>query len=152
MEEIIDAVNFEIQNSGYADKLAAGVVITGGGAMLKHLPQLMKFKTAMDVRIGLPNEHLAGSAKNEINQPMYATSVGLIMRGFEYLETYKKTFNAGNSEEYVKPKSIPVEQNEEEEEETFAPPVQLEEKISLTDKIKTMLSKMFEVEDQPINK
>jgi cell division protein FtsA len=72
MEEIIDAVNFEIQNSGYADKLAAGVVITGGGAMLKHLPQLMKFKTAMDVRIGQPNEHLAGSAKNEISQPMYA--------------------------------------------------------------------------------
>jgi cell division protein FtsA len=152
MEEIIDAVNFEIQNSGYADKLAAGVVITGGGAMLKHLPQLMKFKTAMDVRIGLPNEHLAGSAKNEINQPMYATSVGLIMRGFEYLETYKKTFNAGNSEEYVKPKAVAVEQHEEDEEETFAPPVQQEEKISLTDKIKTMLSKMFEVEDQPINK
>jgi cell division protein FtsA len=152
MEEIIDAVNFEIQNSGYADKLAAGMVITGGGAMLKHLPQLMKFKTAMDVRIGLPNEHLAGSAKNEINQPMYATSVGLIMRGFEYLETYKKTFNAGNSEEYVKPKSVAVAQNEEDEEETFAPPVQLEEKISLTEKIKTMLSKMFEVEDQPINK
>ena len=152
MEEIIDAVNFEIQNSGYADKLAAGVVITGGGAMLKHLPQLMKFKTAMDVRIGLPNEHLAGSAKNEINQPMYATSVGLIMRGFEYLETYKKTFNAGNSEEYVKPITVPVEQHEEEEEDTFAVPVQQEEKISLTDKIKTMLSKMFEVEDQPINK
>ena len=106
MEEIIDAVNFEIQNSGYADKLAAGVVITGGGAMLKHLPQLMKFKTAMDVRIGLPNEHLAGTAKNEINQPMYATSVGLIMRGFEYLETYKKSFNAGNPEEFVKPKRL----------------------------------------------
>src|SRR5665647_2699978 len=104
MEEIIDAVNFEIQNSGYADKLAAGVVITGGGAMLKHLPQLMKFKTAMDVRIGLPNEHLAGTAKNEINQPMYATSVGLIMRGFDYLETYKKTFNAGIPEEFVRPK------------------------------------------------
>src|SRR5665647_2673888 len=106
MEEIIDAVNFEIQNSGYADKLAAGVVITGGGAMLKHLPQLMKFKTAMDVRIGLPNEHLAGTAKNEINQPMYATSVGLIMRGFEYLETYKKTFNAANSDDYIQPKAV----------------------------------------------
>jgi cell division protein FtsA len=149
MEEIIDAVNFEIQNSGYADKLAAGVVITGGGAMLKHLPQLMKFKTAMDVRIGLPNEHLAGSAKNEINQPMYATSVGLIMRGFEYLETYKKSFNAGTSEEYIKPKPIVVDQHAEEEE-TFAPPVQEEEKIPLTEKIKSMLSRMFEVEDQPI--
>src|SRR5512140_417793 len=116
MEEIIDAVNFEIQNSGYGDKLAAGVVITGGGAMLKHLPQLMKFKTAMDVRIGQPNEHLAGTSRNEINQPMYATSVGLIMRGFEYLDLYKKTFNAGNMAEFVKPKAtIPVDEVREEE-------------------------------------
>jgi cell division protein FtsA len=164
MEEIIDAVNFEIQNSGYADKLAAGVVITGGGAMLKHLPQLMKFKTAMDVRIGIPNEHLAGSAKNEINQPMYATSVGLIMRGFEYLDTYKKTFHAGNSDDFVPPKQVINDQSKKEKEETdnekdlvtgsedFVTPVHEEEKISLTDKIKIMLSKMFEVEDQPINK
>jgi cell division protein FtsA len=151
MEEIIDEVNFEIQNSGYADKLAAGVVITGGGAMLKHLPQLVKFKTAMDVRIGLPNEHLAGSAKNEINQPMYATSVGLIMRGFEYLDTYKKAFNAGNSEEFVKPRAVTDENHiEEEEKETFVTQPQEEEKVSLTEKIKTMLSRMFEVEDQPI--
>jgi cell division protein FtsA len=150
MEEIIDAVNFEIQNSGYADKLAAGVVITGGGALLKHLPQLMKFKTAMDVRIGLPNEHLAGSAKSEINQPMYATSVGLIMRGFEYLETYKKSFNAGSPDEFIKPKAAVFNKHEEEEEETFTPPVQEEEKIPLTEKIKSMLSRMFEVEDQPI--
>ncbi|MCX6255263.1 MAG: rod shape-determining protein [Bacteroidia bacterium] len=151
MEEIIDAVNFEIQNSGYADKLAAGVVITGGGAMLKHLPQLMKFKTAMDVRIGLPNEHLAGSGKNEINQPMYATSVGLIMRGFEYLETYKKSFNAGLKEDFVMPKVAVVAQHEEEEEDALKPPVQEEEKTPLTEKIKMMLSKMFEVEDQAIN-
>ncbi len=150
MEEIIDAVNFEIQNSGYADKLAAGVVITGGGALLKHLPQLMKFKTAMDVRIGLPNEHLAGSAKNEINQPMYATSVGLIMRGFDYLETYKKSFNAGVKEEFVKPKVAVVAQHEEEEEEKLKPSVQEEEKTPLTEKIKIMLSRMFEVEDQSI--
>jgi len=154
MEEIIDAVNFEIQNSGYADKLAAGVVITGGGAMLKHLTQLMKFKTAMDVRIGLPNEHLAGSAKNEINQPMYATSVGLIMRGFDYLETYKKSFNAGSQEEFVRPEPKVVSQHhqmEKEDEEAFVHQDEPEEeKIPLTEKIKSMLSRMFEVEDQPI--
>jgi cell division protein FtsA len=158
MEEIIDAVNFEIQNSGYADKLAAGVVITGGGAMLKHLTQLMKFKTAMDVRIGLPNEHLAGTAKNEINQPMYATSVGLIMRGFEYLDMYKKSFNAGSKEEIVKPKPV-VPQYEEVTVEAagpqkvYIPPVREapeEDKVPLTEKIKTMLSRMFEVEDQSI--
>ena len=154
MEEIIDAVNFEIQNSGYADKLAAGVVITGGGAMLKHLPQLMKFKTAMDVRIGLPNEHLAGSAKNEINQPMYATSVGLIMRGFDYLETYKKSFNAGNQEDYIKPKPLVISQQPEEEEVTqnnVKPHIHEEEKTPITEKIKMMLTRMFEIEDQSIN-
>jgi hypothetical protein len=37
-------------------------------------------------------------------------------------------------------------------EESFVQPVQGEEKISLTDKIKIMLSKMFEVEDQTISK
>ena len=74
--------------------------------MLKHLPQLMKFKTAMDVRIGYPNEHLAGTGRNEINQPMYATAVGLIMRGFDHLETYRKTFSAGPRDEYIRPKSL----------------------------------------------
>jgi cell division protein FtsA len=91
MEEILDAVNFEIQNSGFAEKLTAGVVITGGGAMLKNLPQLVKYKTAMDVRIGHPNVHITGKGREEINQPMYATSVGLILKGLDYLEE-NKTF------------------------------------------------------------
>jgi cell division protein FtsA len=153
MEEIIDIVNFEIQNSGYADKLAAGVVITGGGAMLRHLPQLMKFKTAMDVRIGIPNEHLTGSGRNEINQPMYATSVGLIMKGFEYLDTYKKSFHAATREEFVRPKVAAPSRAEEDIDETFESqePVQEEEKTPLTEKIKMMLSRMFEVEDQKIS-
>lgn len=151
MEEIIDALNFEIQNSGYADKLAAGVVITGGGAMLRHLPQLMKFKTAMDVRIGLPNEHLSGMGKNEINQPMYATSVGLIMRGFEYLETYHKTFSAGKQDEFVKPQMTVTVSDEDEINGQGEEPQAAEEKISLTEKIKSILTKMFEVEDQKIS-
>jgi cell division protein FtsA len=153
MEEIIDFVNFEIQNSGYADKLAAGVVITGGGAMLRHLPQLMKFKTAMDVRIGLPNEHLAGTGKNEINQPMYATAVGLIMRGFDYIETYKKSFSAGKQEEFVRPPKVEVETGEEAITNKEEAPVEYQEepKTSLTEKIRMMMSKMFEVEDSAIN-
>lgn len=85
MEEIVDAVMFEIENSGYMDKLAAGIVLTGGGAMLRHLPQLVKFKTGMDVRVGYPNERLAKESNEEINQPMYSTSVGLLLKGYEYL-------------------------------------------------------------------
>jgi cell division protein FtsA len=113
----------------------------------------MKFKTAMDVRIGLPNEHLAGTGKNEINQPMYATAVGLIMRGFDYLETYKKSFSAGKQEEFVRPPKVEAESGFEAvasgPEETVE--YQEEPKTSLTDKIRMMMSKMFEVEDSAIN-
>lgn len=159
MEEIIDAINFEIQNSGYADKLAAGVVITGGGAMLRHLPQLMKFKTAMDVRLGLPNEHLSGNGRNEINQPMYATAVGLIMKGFEFLQDFKQELNIDSRENFLKPKPAPVPEpviarepvQEEVYDEDDPEPVQ-SYRVSLTDKLKIMLGKIFDVEDQPITK
>ncbi len=86
MEEIIDAVCYEIENSGYMDKLSAGIVLTGGGSMLKHLNQLVKFKTGMDVRIGFPGDKMAADSPEEINQPIYATSVGLLLKGLEYYE------------------------------------------------------------------
>jgi len=91
MEEIIDAVIYEIENSGYMEKLSAGIVLTGGGAMLKNLNQLVKFKTGMDVRIGYPNERLAADTPEEINQPMYSTSLGLLLKGLEIYEQKKES-------------------------------------------------------------
>jgi cell division protein FtsA len=90
MEEILDAVLFEIESSGVMEKLSAGIVITGGGALLKHLPQLVKFRSGLDVRIGYPNEHLAADCLEDVNQPMYATSIGLLLKGIEYLEKSEK--------------------------------------------------------------
>ncbi|MEA1885618.1 MAG: cell division protein FtsA [Bacteroidota bacterium] len=149
MEEIIDAVNFEMQSSGYADKISAGVVITGGGAMLKHLPQLVRFKTAMDVRIGFPNEHLAGNSRDEINQPMFSTSVGLIMRGFDYLETYKSNFNAGEKSEMTVEQEKEFEKQKVDEETAMLG--ESDGKLSWAEKFKKSLSKMFETEDQDIS-
>ena len=54
--------------------------------MLKHLNQLVKFKTGMDVRIGFPGERMVADTAEEINQPMYSTSVGLLLKGLEYYE------------------------------------------------------------------
>lgn len=88
MDEIIDAVSFEIENSGYYEKLSAGIVITGGGALLKHLSQLIKFKTGMDVRLGFPGEHLAPGFNSDVNQPIYSTSIGLILKAYEYIEEF----------------------------------------------------------------
>lgn len=85
MEEIIEQVYFEIRNSGFERKLIAGIVITGGGAQLKHLPQLFEYLTGMDTRIGYPTEHLA-AGNDQVASPMYATGVGLVLKGFEYAE------------------------------------------------------------------
>jgi cell division protein FtsA len=89
MEEILDLVLFEIKNSGYERKLAGGIVITGGGSQLKHLNHLVMRQTGLDCRIGTPNEHLAG-ADDELKNPMYATAVGLVMKGIEKYERESK--------------------------------------------------------------
>lgn len=89
MEEILEFVLFEIKSSGYERKLAAGIVVTGGGSLLKHLPQLVMLTTGMDCRIGTPNEHLAGS-EDELKNPLYATGVGLVMKGIEKYERDSK--------------------------------------------------------------
>lgn len=85
MEEIIEHVYYEIKNSGFEKKLIAGIVITGGGAQLKHTTQLVEYITGMDTRIGYPNEHVAKGAE-DVTSPMYATGVGLVLRGFQALK------------------------------------------------------------------
>lgn len=82
MEEIIEHVYYEIKNSGYEKKLIGGIVVTGGGSQLKHITQLFEYITGMDTRIGYPNEHL-GKGAEMVTSPMYATGVGLVIKGFE---------------------------------------------------------------------
>ncbi|MBN3583925.1 cell division protein FtsA [Algoriphagus aestuarii] len=100
MEEIIEIVQNEIMQSGHYKKLAAGIVLTGGGSQLQCISQLFEYMTGLDTRIGYPNEHLGRSVVEEVKSPMYATSVGLVLAGFKSLdereEGYKKrTANAG---------------------------------------------------------
>jgi cell division protein FtsA len=81
IQEIIELVDFEIKQSGLDKKLAGGIVITGGGSQLKHVDQLAEFVTGLDARIGYPNEHLAKGMVEEVKSPIYATGVGLVLRG-----------------------------------------------------------------------
>ncbi len=83
MEEIIDAIVFQLEGSDCMEKLTAGIVITGGGSQLRHLPQLVKFRTGLDVRMGMPNVNVNNAGLKEVNHPMYSTSVGLLYKGFE---------------------------------------------------------------------
>lgn len=82
MEEIIELVHAEIITTGYENKLAGGIVITGGGSMLHSVRQLFEYVTGMDARIGYPNEHLGKSKMEQVKSPMFATSVGLVLAGY----------------------------------------------------------------------
>jgi cell division protein FtsA len=102
--EIIEQVFAEIKAYGHEDprrKLIAGIVLTGGGAQLKHIKQLVEYITGMDTRIGYPNEHLAGNSSEEISSPLYATAVGLVMNSI-----------ANNSQSAVKVSELPAEKVE----------------------------------------
>ncbi|MGB0933254.1 MAG: cell division protein FtsA [Lishizhenia sp.] len=84
MEEIIEHVYYEIKNSGYEKKLIGGIVVTGGGSQMKNITQLFEYITGMDTRVGYPNEHLGKSPISEtLTSPMYATGIGLVLKGFE---------------------------------------------------------------------
>lgn len=125
MEEIIENIYFEIQKSGLEKKLIAGIVLTGGGAQLKHLVQLTMFKTGMDTRIGYPNEHLAKNVPAEMASPMYATGIGLVIIGLAKLEKMRQKDHKSDKPEEIE---IPVKKKE-----AYQP------KISFFDKIKKLL-------------
>ena len=104
--EIIEQVFAEIKAYGHEDprkKLIAGIVLTGGGANLKHIKQLVEYITGMDTRIGYPNEHLAGNSDEEISSPLYATAVGLVMNSIE-----NKTQSAVKFETTIVPEKVSV--------------------------------------------
>jgi cell division protein FtsA len=113
MEEIIEHVYYEIKSSGYEKKLIAGIIITGGGAQLKHLPQLVEYVTGLDCRVGYPNEHLAKNevlpkgTYDELKSPMYATSIGLLIKGIQSTEEILEKQDGDVKEE--KPRMIEEE-------------------------------------------
>lgn len=131
--EIIELVFEEIKAYGHEEpkkKLIAGIVLTGGGAQLKHIKQLVEYITGMDTRIGYPNEHLAGNSEEEISSPLYATAVGLVMNSL-----YNNTRSA-----------VPVSELEG----TTTAPSQEEIKLKTDEKIEPAIEQpKDEVQEQP---
>ncbi len=92
MEEIIELAHAEIITSGYENRLAGGIVITGGGSQLRSLKQLVEYMTGMDTRVGFPNEHLGKTKMDGVKSPMYATGVGLVLAGFHALDDREERY------------------------------------------------------------
>jgi len=95
VEEIIEAVMYEIENSGYQDKLRAGIVITGGASQLTNLCQFVKYKTGYDTRIASPNNSITFDSCEGVCKPSSSTAVGLIIKGFESEKSAKEVAGQG---------------------------------------------------------
>jgi cell division protein FtsA len=100
LEEIIELIHAEIITSGYENKLAGGVILTGGGAQMSCLKQLVEYMSGMDARIGYPNEHLGKSKVEAVKSPMFATTLGLVLSGFKALDERENRYmeSQGKSE------------------------------------------------------
>lgn len=99
MEEIFDYVLWEVRRSGFEKKLIGGIVLTGGGSLLRDIDKLCEYHTGMITRIGIPIEHLAHGYDEQVCSPIYATGIGLLMKAAEQQALTADNYNATQSVE-----------------------------------------------------
>ncbi|HTI64087.1 MAG TPA: cell division protein FtsA [Gemmatimonadaceae bacterium] len=80
MDEVFDLVQQDITTAGYAGKLSAGIVLTGGAAAMQGAAELANDVFGTGVRVGVPSENLSGLL-DSVESPRFATAVGLALYG-----------------------------------------------------------------------
>lgn len=160
MSEILDFVSYHLKQVGLDSRaLNGGIILTGGGSQLKHLIQLTEYTTGLNARIGLPNEHLAPNHIDELKKPMYATCLGLILKGYSDYEHKYKEF----TDKYKKiemPKKLKAEVAVEEQtvqqqvmpEPTSVDVTDRKQKLKFWDKFKDNLIDLFKEEEDKVIK
>lgn len=98
MEEIFELVNQNLNDSGLADLLGAGIVLTGGGSIMEGTVKLAERVFGMPVRLGVPR--WIGGLTDLVSSPLYATAVGLAIYGSKNL--HQTRFKAQDSNIFKK--------------------------------------------------
>ncbi|MFH1059722.1 MAG: cell division protein FtsA [Pseudomonadota bacterium] len=94
VEELLTLVHSEMIQSGFSDQVVSGVVLTGGSSLLEGLTQMADQIFDMSARRGYPMG--VGGLSDVVNNPMYATAVGLILYGVRNQERRKFRIGDGN--------------------------------------------------------
>lgn len=76
VEEMFHLIRAEIEKTGYTNLIGSGVVLTGGCSMLEGMPELAELIFEMPVKRGYPSG--MGGMRDIVNNPKYATGVGLL--------------------------------------------------------------------------
>lgn len=89
VSEIAKFVHTEIMRSELVSQLNSGLVLTGGGANLKYIDDVFEVITGLRTRIGHPTEHLLQGLVDRVDDPSFATSVGLVVYGLKYSDPFQ---------------------------------------------------------------
>lgn len=76
-EELFNLIYADLQRHGFADRLAAGIVLTGGSSKMRGVLELAEEVFRLPVRLGYP-QHVTGLT-DVISNPIHATGVGLLL-------------------------------------------------------------------------
>jgi cell division protein FtsA len=79
VEEIYSLVLKEIRRTEFADCLAAGIVLTGGGSLMPGMVELAEQVFDMPTKVGCPTG--IEGLSDIISNPMHSTGVGLLLWG-----------------------------------------------------------------------
>ncbi len=85
LEELFDLAMGEIEDAGYRDLIPAGIVLTGGTALLKGLPEFVQERYNVAVRRGRTPQGIHG-LRDIVESPIYATAIGLLKYALESKE------------------------------------------------------------------
>ncbi|MBP9191339.1 MAG: cell division protein FtsA [Ignavibacteria bacterium] len=89
MQDIFELSAIEIQNSQISKELHAGVIITGGGSLIKGTKELAENILGMEVNLGIPTG-LKGGLIKEVESPIFATGVGLVLHRLKSMNDITK--------------------------------------------------------------
>ena len=100
MSEIFEAVDYEIERSGFKNALQAGLVITGGSSQMLGICELASMITGLEARIAYPEQSINSDSVSEVYSPSQSTVVGLVLNGFEKMTKEKTVFNTATPIKY----------------------------------------------------
>ena len=87
MQEILDAVHWHVEQSGYKDVIRSGIVLTGGGSRIANIVNLANVVTGYEARLGTPNAFaIDPSSCDEAKEATSSTAVGMLIHAFQRIE------------------------------------------------------------------
>lgn len=107
MQDIFELSAIEIKNSQIMNELHAGVVITGGGSLIKGTKELAEDILGMEVNLGIPTG-LSGGLIKEVESPIFATGVGLILHRIKTMDEVNRmtSYEKGKARKKLTPKDF----------------------------------------------